>query len=82
MPSENPGHLWRDKWATLSGRLSRSAGAFLPVLWCPLPYAKVDTGSFCSLTGHCTRFPPTDDNIIVQVMSPAACQRIWDNLRV
>ncbi len=51
------------------------AGKDLPVLACPLPYAIIDSGSFCSQTGHCVVSPPTSKDIVVKASQ--GCSKIW-----
>ena len=48
------------------------AGKDLPVLACPMPYAKLDTGSFCSISGHCAKEPPQNNDLVLGVSQGCA----------
>jgi len=37
-----------------------------------MPYAKLDTGSFCSISGHCTKEPPQNNDLVVTVSQGCA----------
>ena len=47
-------------------------GKDLPVLACPMPYSKQDTGSFCSISGHCAREPPVSSDLMLKVSQGCA----------
>ena len=47
-------------------------GKELPVLGCPMPYTKMDMGSFCSITGRCVKEPPTSTDVVLSVSQGCA----------